>query len=554
MSSQNVSWDIQDQNDRIISILAWVVVVVLVIYAGVYFYKQALGLSHRMGSFPTMGQRASLPERPGLGEALAHQAPLSSRVAPAIPPVGEPEASPVNSTVSYRPSPRQSDSERNASALVPHGARVDASAQSPVPRTIDSSVASGRGFAVRVGPFKTARDAHQKLLSIPVVVQDIDFPKKNGHWFLQVGRFATKGEASTLLQKMGAESGQGEVVAIGPNGDESDGEAHADVGSTHGQPVEPRAKRADLVTKDETMSRPGGESQTAEPRPASRVKGDLKRADSQAEGSDAPLSRPSNAATKARGGKTRPAATAKKTIRPESDSESDSAESAAEEGVAARRTAKRSSEEVSSDDGRDTARRTTPATRTSGRQREAAGAVSAEEPAEEKSVEPTRKVRRTVSPRENNDLDSSTSESATSEERPLVASASSAGRRPSSKVRVTSEEEDVTPESVVARATAASGSDGESEASIPATAARRASTGAGKYVLHVGSYTTEGRARDVAGELRNKGHLAKVDESEDEGRTVYRVRVGAYKDKRSATLQARRVSDELGKQVEVVSY
>lgn len=40
MDNPTVSWEIRDENDRIISILAWVVVVVLVVYAMIFFYKQ----------------------------------------------------------------------------------------------------------------------------------------------------------------------------------------------------------------------------------------------------------------------------------------------------------------------------------------------------------------------------------------------------------------------------------------------------------------------------------------------------------------------------------
>jgi hypothetical protein len=78
MNLQNTPWDYQE-HDRIISILAWVVVVVLVIYASVFFYKQI----------------TTAPERPRDLTMVEGTQPLTATAPPILPPVESAEQPPV---------------------------------------------------------------------------------------------------------------------------------------------------------------------------------------------------------------------------------------------------------------------------------------------------------------------------------------------------------------------------------------------------------------------------------------------------------------------------
>lgn len=78
MNLQNTPWDYQE-HDRVISILAWVVVVVLVIYASVFFYKQI----------------TTAPERPHDLTLAQGTEPVTATAPPVLPPVDTEPAQPV---------------------------------------------------------------------------------------------------------------------------------------------------------------------------------------------------------------------------------------------------------------------------------------------------------------------------------------------------------------------------------------------------------------------------------------------------------------------------
>ncbi|MBI4859865.1 MAG: SPOR domain-containing protein [Candidatus Riflebacteria bacterium] len=257
MASPNASWDIQDQNDRIISVLAWVVVAVLVIYASVYFYRQTLGIAHR----PVIASHKG-SDRSSTGGVDGVRPLSTGDPAPEQPPANpaqgvpdEPAPAEVGPAVSHRPATRPSTMEL---ATVGQGEPRPVRSPDAGPPVV-ASAASGAhaaapaGYAIRVNrPFASAREAHQLLFSLPVVVQDVEFPKEGDSYFLQLGPFASEAEALPVLTKMLPHVPEAKIVALGPKG--------ATGATSKGPGRRPPAKRPPAGAGD----RPAADRQTAE--------------------------------------------------------------------------------------------------------------------------------------------------------------------------------------------------------------------------------------------------------------------------------------------------
>ncbi|HEV3471554.1 MAG TPA: SPOR domain-containing protein, partial [Pyrinomonadaceae bacterium] len=67
--------------------------------------------------------------------------------------------------------------------------------------------------------------------------------------------------------------------------------------------------------------------------------------------------------------------------------------------------------------------------------------------------------------------------------------------------------------------------------------------GSASYCVQVGAYQEEGSARQLQGELENKGYTPTVFSGRDaEGRAWYAVRIGAYADQKEAAAAANNFS------------
>jgi cell division septation protein DedD len=436
MSSSNISWDVQDQNDRIISILAWVVVVVLVLYASVYFYKQVYAFDGRAGTVAGAAGRGRRPVRHTVGPVqtagVIDPEADARRDAMASPPsltVERPLRAPPHELAVHAVTDVGAASPRVAAPRREYAPAPIASAAAVLEDGAPASPRSAR-WSVRIGEAApTAREAQRLLLKLPLVLQDIRFVQTPAGWAIHVGQFRTQDEAVSLARKAAR---YGASVAI----------------------VEPGGTLA-----------PASGIETAGGRPAVRVA---------ARG--APVTSQSRTRRLARAVATarRPAAAAR-TVRP----------------APARGSAEAASEAVAGDESAE----------------DGSPAIGSEQEAVLRAPD----VRSLA-----------------------VTGARRGGERgPQRRPPAAAAREDG------ARAAVDAGA--ETGTGAPPDEARPAS-----YSLQVGAFSTEQKAREVASDLRQKGHAARIDESSSGDETLYRVRVGSYLDGRQAHAAARRVSGELG--------
>lgn len=517
MSSQNVSWDIQDQNDRIISILAWVVVVVLVLYAGVYFYKQARGAG----------------DRPGLLTDARLSQPGTTTPPPTFPAVAVPQGPPSPSpelavtggdttrVVSHRPVVHATPAETAPITAPPPPFGQAAAETAAAPEATPDLPPSAAGYAVRIGaPYASPKQAQDALFQLPVSVQDVDFVQDGDTWLLQVGKYKTVDEAKALLKKVQPHIQPAEIIALSdqpaPKKPSSRAtktpKAGADASTTASAATDKPA-RAPKTPKSSTKAAATRAAKAAAEAPPRGVAGKLGRTKKPVE-----------------------------TEVPDAEDADEAAAAAPEESTKPRTRAKRPAPEDSTESGVVAA--------------VAAGDTSdeASTPSDTESTEPRRKpaaARRRTAASTAGDVQPFTAETDASGE--VDASpTSAANRRPNARSRRTSAG---TATDASAEATASE----EEPVQAPArprtatsvqqqiaTAARAEEAGSHRYSLQVGAYSSEEKARTVASQLRSNGLAARVDEAVTGDTTVFRVRLGSFGDTTEAQTARRRVAGELG--------
>jgi cell division septation protein DedD len=261
MSNPNVSWDIQDQNDRIISILAWVVVVVLVLYACVYFYKQARGVAERPTG-RTPDARLASGGNVGAPPVTGALRPTNA-VAPELTVPGD-----NTRVVSHRPVVRPSPASEPL-------ARVPLSTDPAV--SVGTPPTSSAGYAVRIGkPHGSPQEAQKELFKLPVVVQDINFVQEGASWVLQVGKYKTLEEAKAFVKRIQPHISSAEIVAL----DAAPAAAPAPVRTAEAKPARverrPAAKPA-AADEPAPRARAAKPAPRAKPEPVARTTGAEKR-------------------------------------------------------------------------------------------------------------------------------------------------------------------------------------------------------------------------------------------------------------------------------------
>ena len=553
MSSPNVSWDIQDQNDRIISILAWVVVVVLVLYASVYFYKQAKGLAER----PSLANDPKLAQTGAIANPATPASPAASASPAAELALGVGDATRV---VTHRPlSSASPDAPLFApadpfSATKAHGVN-DAKPTAAAPAAADPAP-SASGYAVRVTTVYPSSEAARKaLFALDVPITDLDFVPQGDGVVLQLGKFKNLDGAKGLMKKLQAHSAPAEIVSLD--------EVARLAAATPKQPRSPAGKKPATAVADASTAAEASTDEAAAPKSA--AKGKTAKSAKTAHPAADPLGRGlaekrgharADAAITDAGGADLAEATTprparkspKKTKTPgapaAADDATDSAEPAplanSEEAAVAGapdvRTMGRRKATTADDAG---TRGVIGAVATGDADDTATGADAADATTTRRKPVNTR--RKPAAPKATGELPDA---DAADEVDASPATPAPAARRPTPRARRTSATTD--PSASQPTSEEEEGARSPSGVAQEVATAARDSGAAGRFSLQVGAYSTEDKAKAVAGQLRSSGFAARVDESVSGESTVYRVRLGSYSDTNQAQAARRRVAGELG--------
>ena len=220
MSGLNTSWGVQEQNERIISALAWLIVVIMLFYASVFMYKRvaspqsvvtpgnvAQGTGHSGTSvLPDDGSQSSTIKGPVFSVDTTHDSGASADD-------GSENTDDYSSSVDDDAS--SSDDTTNGSSVVVHTITADElpvkdtadDSQDTVVPTVDdtyddSGVASESLFTIRLGDFDNEAQAIQAARKLPILRAYSYKPVVNPYnrrVYLQVGKFRDPRAAQVAL-------------------------------------------------------------------------------------------------------------------------------------------------------------------------------------------------------------------------------------------------------------------------------------------------------------------------------------------------------------------